>query len=263
MKAKTIAAALGLIVVLTSCPLLEEDGKGASTQVSTPQLSPAGGVFSSDLTVTISCATTGATIHYTTDGSPPTTSSAVYNSPIDVAGDGSVTTIKAVAAKAGMATSAIASGTYTIDYSQVATPQFSPTAGTYTSDQSVVISCATAGATIHYTADGSPPTTSSDIYSVPILVTGDGKVITITAIAAKAGMKTSEVSQGTYAIQYSWIAYGSVGTGVGQFYQPDGIAVDSDQRIYITDPFNHRVARIDDMSGTGWATDAIHMPYGV
>ncbi len=215
------------------------------------------------MTVTISCTTVGATIHYTTDGSTPTTTSTIYNSPIDVTGDGSVTTIKAVAAKSGMATSAIASGTYTIDYSQVATPQFSPTAGTYTSDQSVVISCATAGTTVYYTVDGTPPTTSSDSYSIPIAVMGDGKVTTITAIAAKDGMKTSEVSQATYAIQYSWIAYGSFGTGVGQFYQPSDVAVDSDRHIYIADPFNHRVARIDDMSGTGWVTDAIHMPYGV
>jgi hypothetical protein len=37
---------------------------------------------------------------------------------------------------------------------------FSPAAGTYTTNQSVTISCATSGATIYYTTNGSTPTAS-------------------------------------------------------------------------------------------------------
>jgi Chitobiase/beta-hexosaminidase C-terminal domain len=40
----------------------------------------------------------------------------------------------------------------------VATPTFSPSPGTYDSSLSVTISCATAGATIHYTTHGQDPT---------------------------------------------------------------------------------------------------------
>ena len=48
------------------------------------------------------------------------------------------------------------------------------------------------------------------------------------------------------------IAYGTQGTGVGQFYGPSGIALDAAGRIYITDTYNDRIVRIDDMNGTNW-----------
>ena len=51
-----------------------------------------------------------------------------------------------------------ASGTLTINPAgTVATPAFSLAAGTYIGAQSVTISCATSGATIYYTTDGSTP----------------------------------------------------------------------------------------------------------
>ena len=50
------------------------------------------------------------------------------------------------------------------------------------------------------------------------------------------------------------IAYGTQGTGVGQFYGPSGIALDSAGRIYITDTYNDRIVRIDDMNGTHWTS---------
>ena len=50
----------------------------------------------------------------------------------------------------------------------VATPTLDPSAGTYQTDQNVALSCDTSGATIHYTTDGTTPTTSSATYSSPI-----------------------------------------------------------------------------------------------
>jgi len=61
--------------------------------------------------VTLSTATSGATIHYTTDLTTPTASSPVYTGPIAVA---QTTTIQAVAMASGMADSNVASATYTI-----------------------------------------------------------------------------------------------------------------------------------------------------
>ena len=81
--------------------------------------------------------------------------------------------------------------------STVATPTFSPAAGTYTEAQNVSISCATSGATIHYTTNGSTPTASSSVYSTPIAV---NSTTTIKAIAVKSGMTNSAVAEATYTI---------------------------------------------------------------
>ncbi len=53
--------------------------------------------------------------------------------------------------------------------------------------------------------------------------------------------------QGTHQI-----AYGSQGSGVGNFYGANGIAVDGSGRILVADTYNCRVVRIDDMNGTNW-----------
>src|ERR1035438_4502741 len=50
------------------------------------------------------------------------------------------------------------------------------------------------------------------------------------------------------------IAYGTQGSGVGQFYGPQGIALDASGRIYIADIYNDRIVRIDDMNGTNWTS---------
>ena len=177
-------------------------------QVETPTFSPAAGTYTSAQSVTISSATSGATIHYTTDGSSPTTSSATYSGAISVS---STTTIKAIAVKSGMTNSEVATATYTINLPQVETPTFSPAAGTYTSAQSVTINCATSGATIHYTTDGSTPTTSSATYSGAISVSS---TTTIKAIAVKSGMTNSQVAAATYTIEA-----GSSGGGDGLTYE--------------------------------------------
>lgn len=88
-------------------------GDGAEV-TSTPTFSPAGGSYSSAQSVIITCATSGATIRYTTDGSTPTSSSPVYSGPITVS---STTTLKAYATASGMIDSAVASATYTISSS--------------------------------------------------------------------------------------------------------------------------------------------------
>src|SRR5207244_755301 len=130
-------------------------------QVATPAFSPGGATYTGSVTVSISDATSGATIYYTTDGSTPTTSSAVYTAPI--AGTKN-TTIRALAAAAGMANSAVGSATYTI---RVVAPTMNPAAGTYVGSVTVALSTTTTGATIRYTTDGTAPTSSSPAYTAP------------------------------------------------------------------------------------------------
>lgn len=68
--------------------------------VEAPTITPAGGIFSigENVVVTLACATSGAEIYYTANGSTPTASSARYNVAMTVASN---MTIKAVAIKNG------------------------------------------------------------------------------------------------------------------------------------------------------------------
>jgi hypothetical protein len=98
------------------------DDAGSSTEtVATPTFDPVGGTYTSAQNVTISCATSGATIYYTTNGNDPTTNSSVYSSVIPVS---TTTTIKALAVMEGMNNSAIASATYTIFTPATVTPTY-------------------------------------------------------------------------------------------------------------------------------------------
>nr|WP_030466446.1 chitobiase/beta-hexosaminidase C-terminal domain-containing protein [Lentzea aerocolonigenes] len=99
----------------------------APQQVATPSFSPPGGAYTSGQTVTITTATSGATIRYTVDGSTPTASSPVYSGPISVP---TSRTVNAIGIKAGLTNSAVASATYTIGTQQGCvqsdTPNFGP-----------------------------------------------------------------------------------------------------------------------------------------
>ena len=50
-----------------------------------------------------------------------------------------------------------------------------------------------------------------------------------------------------------WTEYGTTGTGVGQFGNIQGLAIDGAGRILIADAANDRIVRIDNLSGSGWA----------
>ncbi len=165
-----------------------------NTVVVPPMFSPAAGSYMAAQTVTISTTTPSATIYYTTNGTTPTTSSAVYSGPITVS---ATETVEAIAAESGYTTSGVSSAAYTINLTQAATPNFSPAAGTYTSTQTVSIGSVTPSATIYYTTDGSTPTTSSAMYTGPIAVSSTE---TVEAIATATGFKTSVTGIAAYTI---------------------------------------------------------------
>ena len=92
-----------------------------------PVISPAGGTFPSAQTVTISDATPGAAIYFTTNGATPTTGSSTYRGPIPISAS---ETIRAIAAATGRAQSAEASASFTIT-PPAAAPVISPAGGTF------------------------------------------------------------------------------------------------------------------------------------
>lgn len=79
----------------------------------------------------------------------------------------------------------------------VATPTFNPEAGTYSEAVSVTISCATEGATIYYTLDGSNPMEDGTVYTSAINIT---ETATVKAFAMKEGYLNSGVASATYTI---------------------------------------------------------------
>lgn len=78
----------------------------------------------------------------------------------------------------------------------VSTPTFAPEAGTYDAAQNVTIACATEGAAIYYTLDGTTPTVNSTLYENAIEIT---ETTTINAIAF-VGETASDMATATYTI---------------------------------------------------------------
>jgi hypothetical protein len=79
-----------------------------------------------------------------------------------------------------------------------ATPSITPASGTYTSPLQVTMTEGTAGATIHYTTDGSTPSqTHGKIYKTPFNLTASA---TVKAIAVKSKQANSEVASETYTV---------------------------------------------------------------
>lgn len=81
------------------------------TTVETPLISLPDGEYSVDQEITITCGTPSSTIHYTEDGSEPTTSSTEYTGAITLSAS---KTIKAIAVATGAEDSAVASTLYNV-----------------------------------------------------------------------------------------------------------------------------------------------------
>lgn len=91
---------------------VSDSGSGGETiTVEKPTFSVAGGTYTSTQNVSISCATEGATIYYTIDGTTPDNTKTPYASALTIS---STTTVKAIAIKDGVS-SEIAEVTYTIN----------------------------------------------------------------------------------------------------------------------------------------------------
>ena len=130
-----------------------------------PTISPVGSIVSAwPVSVTITSAAEGATIHYTTDGSEPTENSPVYRR-FRVSGR---TTVKAIAVKDGLC-SEVAVAEYAEGVCE--TPAITAQSSFTGSKTPVTLSCETDGATIRYTLDGTEPCATSDAYTETFFVT--------------------------------------------------------------------------------------------
>ena len=133
----------------------------SASTVLTPTFNPVGGTYTTAQSVAISCGTTGATIHYTTNGEDPTTSDATYSSAVSITTSGTV--LKAKAFKDGMTASSIASATYTIKPNQ---PTISVAGATITITGDI-------GCTFYYTINGDAPDNTKTKYTDPFDLDAD------------------------------------------------------------------------------------------
>ena len=135
-----------------------------------PIISPANGsTFQhSNQTVSIDWTETDGTLRYTLDGSEPTAASAEYAGPFTIS---ETTTVRAKVISDRFFDSNVASATLTREWLKGATPTIAANPTFTGSKAKVRISCATDGAAIHYTTDGSIPDGNSPVYAEPLYVT--------------------------------------------------------------------------------------------
>lgn len=152
-------------------------------QVETPVFSVSGGVYKAAFETVITCATPGAIIKYTTDGSDPSSENGfIYSAPVKVE---RCLMLKAIAFKNKMYNSYAAVEQYYLDIAgpEIAPPLFSLHEGIYTSPRPLRIYCSTYGATIKYTLDGSTPSLVNGIvYKEPLRLSSS---VVVKAMAIK------------------------------------------------------------------------------
>ncbi len=162
-----------------------------SLQTWAPTFTPANGIINSNM-VMVSCLTTGAVIHYTTNGVNPTEADAVIVSGTTIQVAIGITN-KVKAFRPDLTPSDVTTAIFT---PQVPTPTFIPASGGYISNNTqLAISTIMAGATIYFTTNGSLPTTNSSRYVGPI---GISAPITIRALAVASGYSNSVVGFAFY-----------------------------------------------------------------
>jgi len=191
--------------LVTAAPTLRivENTSGQDTTDTTP---------AADVAIFFESETRGASIFYRTDGQAPEPGNAGttrYSSdaPVRLAGHASAADIRAIAIGPGMYPSLITEQTVTVTYNQLDAPTFSPAPGAYSAGQSVTIS-GPAGATIYYTVvdgvgpapDPVPGQSGTQQYTDAIVVSGDGTVKSVAAIAVQDERLDSSVSRGTWGI---------------------------------------------------------------
>ena len=147
--------------------------------VATPEVTVEGS------TVTATCATEGAEIWYTTDGTMPHVNGTKYTGPITLSG---ATTFRFVGIKNGMINSleAVVSADYGLE---------PPTIDLDWHDGTITMDNPNQSGTIYYTTDGSTPTNASTAYMAPFVITE--------ATTFKAVVIDDSESSDVYSIRYN------------------------------------------------------------
>jgi len=156
----------------------------SATQVAAPVMDPPPGDYMDPPSIGLTSATDGAAIHYTTDGSTPTSTTGTrYTGRITVGGTSA--TIKAIAFKAGLADSTVSVGHYRFGIAPRPTPTPGATTQTYEAE------------TTGHTSTGATTTIQNDTNA------SGGKWVSLDADGAGDLMEflATDVPAGDYSVQ--------------------------------------------------------------
>lgn len=175
-----------------------------SGTVAAPTASVAAGTYTANQSITLSTATPGAAIHYTTDGSTPTFRSPEYTGPISVTGkegESVTTTIKAIAVMEdeSLWDSSVSTFKYVINL-----PHTHSWSSAWTSDSS---------GHWHECTKGNCTVTANSQKGSYAAHTEDGGTVTTQPTAASAGVKTYKCSVCGYVMRTETIPATGGGTG--------------------------------------------------
>lgn len=217
--------------------------------VAAPSFNPAGGIFTDSVIVSIISEDSTATVHYTTDNSEPTESSATYTAPLTLT---ATATIKAKAFKANWHASETVEATYTIVNDAILT--VTPAALTFNSNTlsnnitvsaayingPIVLACnnphftlsndtlTNGNSTVTVTFDGTEPATGT------ITITGD----TLSAQVSLSATVTLPTPTFTPASGASdtliEVAIACANANAAIYYTTDGTTPDANSNLYST-----------------------------
>jgi hypothetical protein len=160
----------------------------------TPTFSPAGGNYSEAQSITISDTIPGATIYYTTNGTTPTTSSALFTSGIILT---STETLEAIATASYYSTSAVATANYTVTLPAVApTVTLTLSPSTITTAQALTATIGVSGGTGSLTATGT------------VTLSGGGYTSSATPLVsgtAQINVPAGSLAVGTYPLTATYL----------------------------------------------------------
>jgi len=174
--------------------------------------------FDQPVHVYLSSMTPGAVLHYTLDGSYPTTSSPVYGN-AGVLIDSS-RTMKVIATKVGWTSSASFTQSFVLQARPVT---FAANGNVGWPPFKIGLSCPTAGVVIRYTTDATLPTTGSPVYSDSLTFVGPDSLtyqaIAVDTLHPKVASAISSQRFGVIAPWTKGITYGSVSDAAGRSYK--------------------------------------------
>jgi uncharacterized protein (TIGR02145 family) len=173
-------------------------------QVALPVINPPTGTYAGPQMISITCATPGSQIYYTTSGNIPvvgTSFTRLYTGSFQVLQN---TTIRAIGVLNGATNSAVAASFITLSNpSVVANPVISPNGGTFANSITVSLSTNPSDAQIYYTTNGNLPLLNpfpnsfTRIYTGPFTLSSSS---TIRAIGVKNGLTNSGISVANFTI---------------------------------------------------------------